>query len=1140
MPFNAGKQPQEDAPPPIGISVLTTARDEMSSPGLDIVFVHGLRGHREKTWTSKSGVFWPRDLLPKDLPGTRVMSWGYDAAVVQFFSSESASQASLFAHGKSLLEDISAKRRRGRKRPILWVCHSLGGLVVKAALIAANGYGKNERFPELGAVYEATIGVLFMGTPHRGSSREEDLGQVAKLAATITMHDVNSQLLRTLAPNSHILEEQRDAFTTISKDLDVVCFWEELKTRPVGLIVPESSAVYDGFRVRSQGIRASHSDMVKFSETDDAGYERVLNHMERIFEEHEEKVAALARPVPSLHHQDIKNSLSFMTIHKREDSIESAHNATFSWILEEQSLLFRFGVSHPASRFVSWLKTNMEPLFWISGKAGSGKSTLMKYIYGDPRLKKYLEAWARDRPLVLCQFFLSERGDKLQKSQEGMLRSLLLQLIKEQPELAKEAFPRLFDSAPDDTPVVPVDWDSLKKAMTRVIDHARRKEWVICMFIDGLDEYRNTGGKGDFPDAEDVFNNDMAVDSDQGSDSPIHISHYDVIMFILELLSTSRGSLKLCVSSRELNIFEKKFATYPRLRVHEHTAEDTRKYAMAKLTDAQVLDADERKELVDQIVNKSHGVFLWVRLVVARGTRRFSRDRCPTLQKALEWLDLLPDELGGKEGLYSGMMNYVDPKDRLDGSRVIRLIGAANGAFLPFCAITHALRLTDETGRIDVDRVVDKDRVKNWRWHSFWPGERTWLQERLKDCTGGLVECEHGPTKENFVFNELNFIHQTAKEFILDEVTWNDTFGPNTDWGFDGNLSLLAGLVACLTDVEKMDVPSLKLLLFEEAMVCGRLADSEGRESSAYIGLVDGLFRAVCSKAVAETWLQNWFVEDRKTAPVINLKLPLARHDPGQHEVVGIMRREYSTPKICASVYVSIYGGLLNYVMAKYGRKPACPSDVLAISDLWDQFLLYPSVVQRKYFRPILADDSSGPLLSYYFPRPETAEILLEIGATPGVAWDVLLRLGYCVFAADRLQDVGTRDRRRGLMVENRRRWIGIADALVRHGVDFHTPVQLGNIPSEFLNYYRTETQLRREWRSKCKTWVIDLATVLWTVCEHDMHKYAAVIKRLGLDDKLIWLSPPEPWPGYGHLVIDKRFYTGEGGVSYAFRVFNL
>lgn len=75
--------------------------------GFDLVFIHGLRGSRLKTW-SRDGIFWPHDLLKDDLKNTRVITWGYDANIANAF--QYASKESLFGHATTLLSDLARLR----------------------------------------------------------------------------------------------------------------------------------------------------------------------------------------------------------------------------------------------------------------------------------------------------------------------------------------------------------------------------------------------------------------------------------------------------------------------------------------------------------------------------------------------------------------------------------------------------------------------------------------------------------------------------------------------------------------------------------------------------------------------------------------------------------------------------------------------------------------------------------------------------------------------------------------------------------------------------------------------------------------------------------------------------------------------
>ena len=106
---------------------------------VDVVFVHGLAGDRERTWTSPSSdgscpVLWPRDLLPLYLPYVRIITFGYDAYIARLHGQVSINR--IADHSSDLLKALVCLRGSDRTtlRPIIFVAHSLGGLVCKDAL----------------------------------------------------------------------------------------------------------------------------------------------------------------------------------------------------------------------------------------------------------------------------------------------------------------------------------------------------------------------------------------------------------------------------------------------------------------------------------------------------------------------------------------------------------------------------------------------------------------------------------------------------------------------------------------------------------------------------------------------------------------------------------------------------------------------------------------------------------------------------------------------------------------------------------------------------------------------------------------------------------------------------------------------
>ncbi|KAK1613488.1 hypothetical protein BDP81DRAFT_513692 [Colletotrichum phormii] len=289
----ASSTPQPEAPcappsRPFGLEVLVEGRD----PVVDIVAVHGLNGHREHTWTASGGKHWLRDFLPTDLPNARVLCWGYDANT---HSSSSVSIQYLYDHARELVADLTRKRgltnvcnhltvvssgntdsNQSRERPIIFVVHSLGGIVVKSALIHSDT-AREGALAEHRSIKTSTHGILFMGTPHQGGNGVQ-LGRVLVNVASIFV-SADDRLLKHLERESEWLQQQLGQYEPISGDFVTKFAYEVYKTpTPLGQItvVPRASAVVPG---QADGepiaIHADHISMVKFASKEDPSYVKV-------------------------------------------------------------------------------------------------------------------------------------------------------------------------------------------------------------------------------------------------------------------------------------------------------------------------------------------------------------------------------------------------------------------------------------------------------------------------------------------------------------------------------------------------------------------------------------------------------------------------------------------------------------------------------------------------------------------------------------------------------------------------------------------------------------------------------------------------------------------------------------------------
>ena len=205
------------------------------------------------------------------------MAFGYDADVVKLW--EMAGGNTLRTHGKNLASAVSDLRRSCRERPLIFIAHSLGGLVCEQSLLCC-GEGNSH----LEKVFQSTRGIVFMGTPHAGADLA-DLGY--KLAKCLNViRRTNSAILGPLRQGSEVLIAVQQQFQQLLRKpevhIEIYCFFEEGDVGGVGLIVPEQSATLNQYS--NQSIAANHMDMTKFVGRNDDGYQKVLNRVRDILE----------------------------------------------------------------------------------------------------------------------------------------------------------------------------------------------------------------------------------------------------------------------------------------------------------------------------------------------------------------------------------------------------------------------------------------------------------------------------------------------------------------------------------------------------------------------------------------------------------------------------------------------------------------------------------------------------------------------------------------------------------------------------------------------------------------------------------------------------------------------------------------
>ncbi|KAG8677558.1 hypothetical protein FPOAC1_003582 [Fusarium poae] len=461
-------------------------------------------------------------------------------------------------------------------------------------------------------------------------------------------------------------------------------------------------------------------------------------------------------------HERLLNSLRFSEMNSRKNQVSENYPGTFSWVFKNTSCSSRShspltdmstSTSSPdPDNFPIWLQSDSN-LFWISGKPASGKSSLMKFLATNSLTREHLEIWQhntqnKNGKLRIIAHYFWKPGQLLQKNIQGMVLSLLYQVLCKDLCLAQQLW-----EDQDDVSDKRAHGDWSLNELRETLCHAiKSSSDCFCIFLDGLDEAREF---------------ERLSWRDSGNARVIH-----------DLLCLD--NVKICASSREEHPFCLFFESQPRLRIHLLTYNDIYCYAKQRL-ELTGLDPHNRHGILQSVIRKADGVFLWVVLVLD-SLNRAIRSGSASTRELKERLAQTPADLND---LFIDM--WERPGDdaklsshKIDASRYLSLAVTANKLeeHLPFSTgfnnmnsllvITTALEDGPVTSILDTGRCILAKDLED---------KCSAVADRLRLVSRGLLEIvtatngdgvEGSSRLTRYRTEMVVFIHRSAFDFITD------------------------------------------------------------------------------------------------------------------------------------------------------------------------------------------------------------------------------------------------------------------------------------------------------------------------------------------------------------------------------------
>ncbi|RSL58818.1 hypothetical protein CEP54_007583 [Fusarium duplospermum] len=423
--------------------------------------------------------------------------------------------------------------------------------------------------------------------------------------------------------------------------------------------------------------------------------------------------------------QVILQSLRFDEMVDRRDGIVEAQPRTFQW------------VEKPKLSFLEWLSKD-DGFYWVTGHPGSGKSTLMKYLSRHETTHEKLKQWAAPKTLVKASFYFWFSGTSLQKSQEGLLRSLLFEILRQCPSL----IPRVCQSRWLSDLAVPWTRSELMDTLKSLTLKSTKTKFFFL--IDGLDEYQDNAG----------------LTGVREGGVPAHVRDIIEVINVLAALQ----DIKLCVSSRPWLAFEKAFgqASHRKLYVHNENREDIDRYIRERFMSSpayqeSLIPPEDLQKLSGSMVKDSGGVFLWVSLVVENLVRGLENgDQLDELRKRF---DETPKTL---HAMFERMLNSVEGVYHKQAAQILQV---AFHARAPMYVAVYSF--------IGDDLSFSGD-PKPWTEDECLRISET-TESRLKVRCPDLIKIKGSSstmtTAQRMTKHQVEFLHRTVKDFLRLEDT---------------------------------------------------------------------------------------------------------------------------------------------------------------------------------------------------------------------------------------------------------------------------------------------------------------------------------------------------------------------------------